>query len=290
VAYCNIPAGQGVKAISILISQQNASVPFFYQPPEVTDVFLLSGNKTGRTDGLICEAGQEDCPDSIKERLVIVGKNLGVDGLKPKFNGNAITNAFDLLVSDDDGNMKYYQNTGSATSPYVEKLGEENPLHGVTLQTLINNNRIGFKSTSIVTVDNRNYNYRVGKYSLIPDMILLRFGGALDYGSMPGIASLGYQRLGHKSVISHNHTHIVIELPAAPGGIYPTKDLKISVLHNSRMRARNTNGNIVVVTGQKWVGNSTASFSYSNPELLSIKNKYVEQRPKWRNTPGCRRQ
>merc|ERR1711871_1303900 len=94
---------------------------------------------------------------------------------------------------------------------------------------------------------------------------------------------------GPHSVITHNHSHIIFDLPVAPGGNYPTKNLKISVLHNARMKAWDTSGKIIEVKGKgsTWAGVSTASFSYTNPELLSIQNKYMDQRPKWRNTPGC---
>merc|ERR1711871_362791 len=285
VIYCNIPSGQGIKALSVIVSNQNASVPFYYQAPEVNDVYLLSGNRTGRTDGYMCEPGI-DCAGRKKELLVIVGRNFGVDGLKFNPMTDQINAALSILSVDDNGIVTVLHNVGSLLDPkYI--IADIDNLNGVSLMDLVNMNRIAFITHSVIYVDGIQYNYQNQNGAIIPDTLLIQFGPSLTYGNIPGGLSKNYHALGHTSVKAHNHTHVIIELPEAPGGTYPTNNLKISLLHYRHLSAQNSDGKIVQVKGLSYVGKSTAKFSYSNPELLSIVNKFVSQRSKWRNTPGC---
>jgi hypothetical protein len=179
---CLIPAGQGIKPLAVIVSNLQTATPFYFRKSHVSNVRLVSGNLTGRTDGLIYEGGPKDI-------IIIEGANLGEDGF--------------IRVIEDN-------NTA------------------------------------------------------------IRFGDGLTVTSM------------NSTVLVHNHTHILMELPEAPGGRFPTKNLRVFVLQSGHINFVGSNGFVLDTGDNSLRGTSSAMFSYTKPIYISIRNLYVDERPEWK--------
>ncbi|WP_369177604.1 FG-GAP-like repeat-containing protein [Candidatus Thiodubiliella endoseptemdiera] len=153
----------------------------------------------------------------------------------------------DLVVGEDDGTLKYYQNTGTTSNPaYEAKTGDDNPFNGID---------VGYSSSpTLADID--------GDGDL--DLVVGEADGTLKYYYNQQPSSVD----GQAPTPTATNSWTLSNIPAGQSAFKTGDVISLTLTMSETLKLNKTTGSKVVIAGKDFVLDETASTTAGDKKLV----------------------
>uniref|UniRef100_UPI0034E04E55 FG-GAP-like repeat-containing protein n=1 Tax=Candidatus Thiodubiliella endoseptemdiera TaxID=2738886 RepID=UPI0034E04E55 len=153
----------------------------------------------------------------------------------------------DLVVGEQNGTLKYYQNTGTTSNPaYEVKTGGNNPFNGIDVG--------GYSSPTLADID--------GDGDL--DLVVGKDDGTLKYYYNQQPASVD----GQAPTPTATNSWTLSNIPAGQSAFKTGDVISLTLTMSETLKLNNTTGSKVVIAGKDFVLDKTASTTAGDKKLV----------------------